>query len=214
MSAEFAAALTELTRDDRRWFAFALSETGMSSRAIAPIIGVTDRQVRRDVDQVAQVGHHVPPDREDRLGEDLTDRLGGDLEDRLGEDLAEISKITSTTPTNVVVGMDGKTYPTPRPGPERRKPQRRALPDAYSDAIYELNKAAERLERLHADDRFLAHREALGAKHWREISGLNSLLSCMENDFNATPNECSNCGERLLPNRGFESQCTTCRGIR
>ncbi|MGI8716933.1 MAG: hypothetical protein ACR2JN_03795, partial [Lapillicoccus sp.] len=62
VSAEFAAALTELTRDDRRWFAFALSETGMSSRAIAPIVGVTDRQVRRDVDQVAQVGQDVPPD--------------------------------------------------------------------------------------------------------------------------------------------------------
>ena len=146
VSAEFAAALTEVTRDDRRWFAFALSETGMSSRAIAPIVGVTDRQVRRDVDQVAQVGQDVPPDG-DVLGEDLEDRLDEDLEDRLGEDrdldarlgnaLAEIFKITSTTPTNVVVGMDGKSYPTylrsRKPSRRKRRPQPVPRDQAFYD---------------------------------------------------------------------------------
>ncbi len=58
VAGEFAAMLADLNRDDRRLAALALAETGMSSRAIAPLVGVSDRQVRTDV----QVGGHFPPD--------------------------------------------------------------------------------------------------------------------------------------------------------
>jgi hypothetical protein len=35
------------------------------------------------------------------------------------------------------------------------------LPDAYKDAVYDLQKSVERLERLHADDRFAGNRKSL-----------------------------------------------------
>lgn len=164
--AEFGGQLAELGREDRRDVVDILSQTGMSSRSIAPLVGVTDRQVRRDLDQV---GHDVPPDLEDRLADDQVshdetpdreDRLGDDRDVRLGEDrdldarldnaLAEISKITSTTPANVVVGMDGKGYPRREPKPRRRQP----LNIALRQAAYDLQKVAGRLDRLTADDRF------------------------------------------------------------
>lgn len=188
VSAEFAGALTELTRNDRRWFAFALSETGMSSRAIAPIVGVSDRQVRYDAETGGkplptsvtqqQVGQDVPPDRDVRLGEDLEDRLDEDrdLDARLGNALAEIPKITSTTPTNVVVGMDGKSYPT---YPRSRTPSRRKrlpLPDAYRDAVYDLRRAVEKLDRLTADDRFVTNRPAIRARNGTDLAGISKML--------------------------------------
>ncbi len=179
VSAEFTAALTELTRDDRRWFAFALSETGMSSRAIAPIVGVTDRQVRRDVDQVAQVGHHVPPDLlEDHLGEDLEDHLGEDLDGRLDNALAEISKITSTKPTNNVVGIDGKRYPAPKPKPEpaRRKPRQKATPGAFWDATYDLQKKLTTLENVVKRDTFARNRKAIREQHLAELIRYSNRL--------------------------------------
>ena len=42
----------------RRQLVSMLSAAGMSTRAIAPTVGISDRHVRRDV---AQVGHRVPP---------------------------------------------------------------------------------------------------------------------------------------------------------
>jgi len=45
---EFADVLPRLDREPRRELVAALTETGMSSRAIAPVVRITDRQVRRD----------------------------------------------------------------------------------------------------------------------------------------------------------------------
>ncbi len=64
-----------------------------------------------------------------------------------------------------VTGQDGKTYPAAPPAPPAppapRAPRRSALPDAYSRATWELRKAVERLERLHADDRYPTNRETI-----------------------------------------------------
>lgn len=49
--------------------------------------------------------------------------------------------------------------------PEPRKVRRRPLPDQYRSAVYELQKAVERLERLHADDRFGRNRADLADRN-------------------------------------------------
>lgn len=45
----FGGALTNLGLDVRREVVRELTQAGMSSRAIAPVVGVSDRQVRRDL---------------------------------------------------------------------------------------------------------------------------------------------------------------------
>jgi hypothetical protein len=47
-----------LARDDRKDMVLSLSERGMASRSIAPIVGASARQVRRDI----AGGTNVPPD--------------------------------------------------------------------------------------------------------------------------------------------------------
>ncbi len=182
VSAEFARALSDLTRDDRRWAAVALAQTGMSSRAIAPIVGVTDRQVRADVRQVgsdfppedlqvnpgiAQVGHHVPPDAETFSTENElcnashSSRDGGPPDWRSLPAVKALSdEKTTVSPTEKTTGLDGKRYARPEPRP-RSKPKRRPLPAAWVDALYELEKDVDRLARLAADDRFPTHRADL-----------------------------------------------------
>ena len=51
-----------LATEVRRELVSLLSAQGMSTRAIAPVVGVSDRHVRRDVQQV---GHDVPPEHQD-----------------------------------------------------------------------------------------------------------------------------------------------------
>lgn len=73
----------------------------------------------------------------------------------------ELSGVPNGTP-DPVTGTDGKTYqPKPRPvvdpQPEPEappKPRRRPITDQARDLGWELRKAAEKLERLYADDRY------------------------------------------------------------
>lgn len=145
VSTEYADLLADLNREDRRFAAFALSQTGMSTRAIAPIVGVTDRQVRYDI---GQVGNDFPPD------EDACP----------GPQPLVITNSGRPGTTRMVTGLDGKAYIAATPvkntssktmSSQRRKP----LPDAFHDATYDLGKIGTRLENLHKDDRFPEHRD-------------------------------------------------------
>ena len=53
---EFSGVLPRLEREPRQEFVRELAARGMSSRAIAPIVGVSDRQVRTD-QQVGSTSH-------------------------------------------------------------------------------------------------------------------------------------------------------------
>lgn len=121
----------DLGRDDRKQFTIALAEAGLSSRAIAPVVQVTDRQVRNEV------GNHFPPlERPD------------------------------------VQGIDGKSYQPPTP----RTPRRRPLPDAFKDAVWDLTKTIDRLDRLVQDDRFPANRKSLNTDWWRALNSSATRL--------------------------------------
>jgi len=110
-----------------------------------------------------------------------------------------------------VTGVDGKSYKaTSKPVVEPGKPRRRAFPDAYWHAIYELQKSVERIERLHADDRFAAHREVVHEKHWRQVLRATAILDSAGYDLDGL-NKCGNCDERMLPDGEYETRCVTCR---
>jgi len=182
VSTEYAGLLARLTVEDRRESVLVLSRTGLSTRAIAPIVGTNHSTIVRDL---RSGGADAPPDLEERLGEDdLEDRLGEDrdLDARLDNALAEISKITmptpskitSTMPTNNVVGIDGKKYPAPAPKP---KPRRTSFPDAYRDAVWELRRAVVKLDRLTEDDRFATNQPAIAARNRGDLARISEMLS-------------------------------------
>jgi hypothetical protein len=149
-----------LARDERRELVAALSAEGMSTRAIAPIVGTNQATIARDI--------------------------SGDA-------------FASPGPEPVVQGVDGKSYVRPErsvppvPVPVAHPPvggegkvKRRPLPEQYLDALFDLRKTTERLERLTDDDRFARHRAELAATRRsdlsRYITSLNTILSKMSNE--------------------------------
>lgn len=84
-----------------------------------------------------------------------------------------------------VHGTDGITRTVqPRPGTvdhesgqiAQRKPNRRPIVNQYRDAVYELRKAVERIERLHADDRFNRNAAAIGEMFYSDIRSSSKKL--------------------------------------
>lgn len=152
-----------LAADVRRQLVGLLSAQGMSTRAIAPTVGVTDRQVRYD----AQVGKDFPP----VPGSTVATRDGVVIAEQQHIDLAtgEVLDIPQAPVTAThephreavepvaprITGLDGKTYTRP----ERTATRRRPLPDVALDAAHALTAAVARMERVFTDDRYPQNKE-------------------------------------------------------
>lgn len=161
----FGGALTRLAKAERVPLVQMLSDQGMSTRAIAPVVGVSNKTVSLDLrEPVTEV---TPVTFE---GEDFTvlaNATEEEFEVALAQSRAEgdlsrenVEKKIATAKT--VTGMDGKTYTRPKPVPTPPRPvRRRSLPDAFASAVWDLEKIVNRLERLAADDRVKANIEVL-----------------------------------------------------
>lgn len=128
-----------LAADERRELVAYLSGEGMSTRAIAPIVGVSVGQVHADRTAGVQSLN--------------TSALAVDT---------TTGEITEAAPAPApVVGLDGKSYPTP---PQRRpvapddRQRRQPIHEQARNAGWELDKVIERLARIAADDRLPANR--------------------------------------------------------
>lgn len=78
-----------------------------------------------------------------------------------------------------VTGLDGKTYTRPEP----RTPKRRALPDQFFDAAYDMARAVERVARLTEDDRFPQNAGKVAAKHRSDLIRSRDLLQQVINSL-------------------------------
>lgn len=168
----------------RRELVGLLSARGMSTRAIAPTVGVTQMTVVRDVK------HDVSPESE-RInpvtGEivpaptfgavDVTDWTNDEIADDLEACEAETARWEeSTVPAPKITGLDGKTYTRPvQPTPTT--PRRRPITDAFWEAAYDLGKKAESLLRLTEDDRWAANREAVADKNLSQMRETANTLA-------------------------------------
>ncbi len=200
----FSSAPLHLEREQRRELVGYLSGEGMSVRAIGQTVGADRNTVRSDL---RQVGEFHPPENDDlapdgsvkanpreffdsdeemaaahTMGEATAKEFESALAAaRADEDLSEdnvIRHLPGASPRATgrkVTGQDGKTYPAASPAP--RAPRRSALPDAYSRATWELRKAVERLERLHADDRFLTNREKIAQVELGQVVSYSDRLA-------------------------------------
>lgn len=197
VSDRFGGALTRLGVEVRREVVRELTEAGMSSRSIAPIVGVSDRMVRKDqstggnpvptspspetpavtVEPNETNGGYVAQvnDEPDATGQGATPEIATAFALSAAADIA-------TAKAHTVTGIDGKTYkrPDPKPAAPKATP-RRALPDQFFDAAYDLGKAVDRVVRLADDDRFPQNAEKVAAKHRNDllqaIDGLQSVIN-------------------------------------
>jgi len=194
VAAEFSGLLTGLGTAERRVAVHALSVSGMPTRAIAEVAGISQSTAARD----ARVSHDDSPVRGVAACETFVLADGSEIAvsaDELfmgavSDDEFEVALTTARqqgdlSSSNVVrllgprvTGVDGRSYAQQAP---RRTQRRRALPDAYDEAVHDLVKVLERLARLHRDDRFAANREAVrGRNHGplaRHCDELGALLA-------------------------------------
>jgi len=199
---EYAGLLTRLTVEDRRETVLILSRTGLSTRAIAPIVGTNHSTIVRDLQSG---GADAPPAASKIAGvPNGTPDLAGESDDSPADeqeiqpdeqafvlhfgmrpDIAD-GLISSGLVTNrkefdeiadkirddrVIVGLDEKRYTA-----KKRKAMRRPLPTAWQDALYQLGKDVERLERLAADDRFPGHKDDLSFRSRHPLANASKKL--------------------------------------
>lgn len=154
-----------LAADVRRQLVGMLSAQGVGPRAIAPVVGVTDRRVRQirgEVEQ-GQGGNDFHPAEPEPLDE-YRGRVLADAEtNHKVIKLTGPQSVADPTPAKVV-GLDGKAYARPEPKPQASR--RPALPPIVQSAGWDLNKAVDRIQRLADDDRFSAHQKEM-APHLR-----------------------------------------------
>ena len=147
-----------LARDERREMVSVLSDEGMSTRAIAPIVGVSNKTVSQDRREVLpEVTPEPKSDAELLAGAEWSPEAVED-EPRFTDEPGHIQPVTGT-----ITGMDGKTYTRPEPKPEPQKPRRNPLPDQARTAGWEVRKSVERIERIMEDDRFTRNKEEVAA---------------------------------------------------
>lgn len=148
VAAEFSGQLSGLGTAERRVAVHALSTAGMPSRSIAEVSGVNQSTVVRDL----RVMHAASP---------------ADSGVRPEVEAPEQARDARVT------GGDGRSYAREAP---QRIPRRRPLPDAFGDALSNLDKALSQLERLTGDDRFQTNREVL-QRHRHRLASVAAQLS-------------------------------------
>lgn len=193
---KFGEQLSRLARLDRGPLIEMLSSAGMSTRGIEAATGVSKSSVDRHLSRGG-----TPDPMVEATDEEFETAISGAPADG---DLSR-ENVEKQTSSKIVTGRDGKQYGHPEKR-EPRKPRSSPLPDRYWRAVYDLEKAVARVQRLHAADRFEANREALHDRNWRTVSNAASVLMAVETDLAGT-NDCRDCGRRMLPSGELEPSC-------
>lgn len=192
ISDRFGSALSGLSASLRREFVHELSEAGMSTRAIAPVVGVNQATVVRDLRGDA---HASPAPEPFGASRPFTDAEIAEIESSpidtssLTVDVATgevveptVTEHTVTEKVKTVTGLDGKTYTKPAPKVDRR---RSLVDDAYT-ANTNLWKAIEAIRDIRNDDRFTRNKADILAALQPSADLANEILADL---FNITTKE-------------------------
>ena len=185
VSERFSGALSRLSRDIRVPVVQELSAAGMSTRAIAPIVGTTHKTVVKD----RQVVPEVPPDADQHVyPQNAPTAVNLSTGEVIDAEAIKDTRPAAVVAPKTVTGLDGKAYtdgrkyarpaltPQPQPAEPATPPRRRPLPDAFFDAVYDLGKKAETVRRLTEDDRFPQNAENVAAKHRNDLLRTRALI--------------------------------------
>lgn len=174
VSERFTGALTRLPREIRQPVVLQLSAAGMSTRAIAPIVGSSHMQVGRDLKESG--GTFVTP-------EPASQPFPETYSQSVNMQTGELSEMTVTT-----TGMDGKQYTRPAirndPKPEAQAPRADPVPTQFTAAIVDLNKIMARLRRISENANFTKNKNQIATLHGsdlaRTISELETLADSLK----------------------------------
>lgn len=163
-----------LERDPRREFVAELADEGMSTRAIAPLLGVSHMTVATDLQKVGV--------------NDFT--TTSDVEPETPAVVSPVSAPSAATPEDApepvrkVTGLDGKQYSAPKPQQES-KPRQHPLPDQFFRARYDMSRKVESLERLADDQRFTTNKEKVAQENLNDlnhaIEALQRIVASLQN---------------------------------
>lgn len=148
VSDRFGQSLAGLGIEVRRAVVGELTQAGLSTRAIAPVVGVSHEIVRRD--QGVNKLTPAPPAPQGEAAPSVAPQAPVDSKPVQGP-RQEPSDVALRP---AVTGIDGKTYSPPAPRATPRKP----LADTARDAGWDLRKSIERLQRIAEDDRFATNK--------------------------------------------------------
>lgn len=150
LQAEFDGVLAGFNIAERRLAVRTMTSWGLSTRAIAKPLGVSNKTVHADLNSGVTPGNtlQTPEPVEDGEAD------AGSGQTPQGEDAPDDDATppvpSDSPPRPAVTGIDGKTYPKPKP----KKPARKPLTDSFRDAALDLDKLVSRWQRLADDDRF------------------------------------------------------------
>jgi len=175
VSERFSSSLQRLTPAVRGPISGELAAAGFSTRAIAPILGVSREQARVDVREVTSHLSPASPATPDPAP--VTDH-GLPTSDR-------------------IIGMDGKTYRRPAVDrqtgevldatPEPARPRRTPLPEQFRNATTDLTRKTEAIARLCADDRFPRNADEVATANRsdliRAIDALHDVIDLIDNSI-------------------------------
>lgn len=191
LNAEFEGVLAGLDVTERRLAVRTMTDWGLSTRAIAPVVGVGQRTVVRDIagESYGSPAPNSAPGPTSKVSSESTLEAESQQEQEGGSTDAASKPVTDGTapaaPLAPVVGIDGKTYsrpaaPVQQPAPTSR---RRPLPDAFKDAVYDVEKRMESIVRLVSDDRWPKNAEEVAARNRHYLIRINDLLQQVINSL-------------------------------
>lgn len=155
VSERFAGAFQRLPTPMRRPIVAELSSAGMSTRAIAPVVGIDRTNVTRDL----QVVQSAPPE-----------PAPANVNTETGEIYDEPVK---------TVGMDGKQYSRPEP----QKPRAEATTSQFTSAIADLNRVLDKFHRIASSSNFDRNKEQVAALHGNDLNRAIGELQNLANQL-------------------------------
>lgn len=157
-----------LARGERQEMVSLLSAEGMSTRAIAPIVGSTHATVQQDI---KAAGRNLPPEPDESVDTET----------------GEIIEPPATT------GLDGKQYPRPvvrndpkpeQETPEPPKPRAEPVATQFTAAIVELNRIMSRLNRISENPNFTKNKNQIATLHGSDLARTISELETLAESLN------------------------------
>lgn len=147
-----------LARGERQEMVQMLSAEGMSTRAIAPIVGVHHDTVASDIRTVGNPTVEAEP-------------ITGVNGKTYGRSLDE--QIERRPPNREAVDdLKAEMVATLEP-----RPKRPPLPEQFFNTIYDLTRNLDRLKKLTEDDRYPANKEKVALKHESDLQRLAATLA-------------------------------------
>lgn len=158
VSERFGRALERLNLPVRRAVVAELSEAGMSTREIAPIVGAGNKTVHRDLQRLTVSGDTVPTPAPNTPYPAEPDTTTHGLPK--SEHIIDRRGYKHARPTPPPLPPTEGTEPPSEPTKRKRRP----ITETAHDAGWEASRNAERIERIITDDRFNRNKEEVAAK--------------------------------------------------